>query len=902
MIMKKHVIHFFLVAFFTVCSAASISAQTTVKGVVVDGETQEPLIGAAVMQRGTTQGVVTDVDGNFELVVSSSNATILIKSLGYKDETRAINRSGTVNLGTIQMSVDAFALADVTITSSIAVDRKTPIALSTIEPLYIEERLGVQDFPELLKSTPSTYVTKEGGGYGDSSVRLRGFKSENVAVMVNGVPMNDMEWGGVYWSNWAGLSDVTRSMQIQRGIGAAQISGPSVGGSINIVTKTIDAQKGGSVSYSIGDHGFNKLMFSVSTGLSKTGWALTLLGGKTWGDGYVQGTDFEAYNYFINVSKRFGDSHQLSLTAFGAPQVHYQRSLQDGLTIEGWQNVQQYMEPGENYQYNPTYGFDKNGERKTSSKNKYHKPQISLNHMWEINNTSSLSTAFYVSIGDGWGYRGEGTSDYSSGWYGSSNGTLNTRFRKEDGTFGYDLIQEMNEKSLNGSQMVMTVSKNNHRWYGLVSTYKKTLNDNFQILGGIDGRYYKGIHTNEIIDLYNGDYYIDRHRSSVLSGNHSSAGLSSFVNKKLTVGDVVYRDYDSHIWQGGLFGQVEYTLEGLSAVAAGSVNYTNQWRYDRFYYNGKNSKSDAVDKLGFNLKGGANYNFNDNHHVFANVGYISRAPFFSGGIFLSSTTSNVVNPDAVNEKILSVEAGYGFRSPFLRGDFNIYHTRWMDKTMARSFDFPDKSDRATINMQGVDALHQGIELELTAMPWQWLEVKGMFSLGNWRWVGDATGYYYNSGGQPLNKDYQVASGIGASDHAQTKLNFNGTKVGGSAQTTFLVGATFKPTSDIRFGVDWNFFGRNYADWAPSYSDLSIGGEKEFVTPWRIPSAHAFDVFASYSFKIGSLPAVVSGNVHNIFDQEYIQNAYDGSDHDWKTAYRVFYGFGRQMNMRLKVSF
>ncbi len=55
------------------------------------------------------------------------------------------------------------------------------------------------------------------------------FKSENIAMMINGVPMNDMEWGGVYWSNWAGLSDVTRSMQTQRGLGAAKVAAPSVG-------------------------------------------------------------------------------------------------------------------------------------------------------------------------------------------------------------------------------------------------------------------------------------------------------------------------------------------------------------------------------------------------------------------------------------------------------------------------------------------------------------------------------------------------------------------------------------------------------------------------------------------------------------------------------------------------
>ena len=139
-------------------------------------------------------------------------------------------------------------------------------------------------------------------------------------MMVNGVPVNEMEWGGIYWSNWAGLSDVTRFIQVQRGLGASKIAVPSVGGSINIVTNTTNAEAGGSVSYGVGNDGYNKVAFSLSTGLLKNGWAMSILGARTWGDGYIQGTDFVGYSYFINVSKRLGENHELSLTALGAPQ------------------------------------------------------------------------------------------------------------------------------------------------------------------------------------------------------------------------------------------------------------------------------------------------------------------------------------------------------------------------------------------------------------------------------------------------------------------------------------------------------------------------------------------------------------------------------------------------------
>ena len=448
-------------------------AQGIVKGKIIDSQTKEELIGATVMVEGTTEGVASSLDGSFTLKTSKEGTqTLVFRCVGYKELKKTVKISGQpLDLGVIGMETEAIGLGDVTVTASVAVRRKTPVALSVIEPVEIENKLSTQEFPEILKSTPGVYATKSGGAFGDSRINLRGFEQANIAVMINGVPMNDMEWGGLYWSNWAGLSDVTRSMQVQRGLGASKVSSPSVGGSINIVTKTTDVKAGGSVSYALGNDGYNKIMFNVSTGL-RNGWAITLLGAKSWGDGYVQGTEFEAYSYFGNISKQINENHLLSFTVFGAPQWHNQRSNYDGLSIAGWQNVEKYTGRDRQYRYNPTYGFGLHGERKTSSYNKYHKPQISLNHFWTINEKSSLSTVLYVSIGRGGGYKGLGsTSDYANMWYGSSNGTLNTYFRNADGTFAYDKIYELNATSDNGSLMAMSESKNEHNWYGLMSTY-----------------------------------------------------------------------------------------------------------------------------------------------------------------------------------------------------------------------------------------------------------------------------------------------------------------------------------------------------------------------------------------------------------------------------------------------
>jgi outer membrane receptor protein involved in Fe transport len=892
--MKKHLIHFLLVA--------AAFAQTTVRGQLVDSETGEPLVGAAVMVEGTSQGTVTDIDGYFKQSVAQGG-TLVFKYVGFKDLKKKITQKGaSVDLGTIKMEPDAVMLADVTITSSIAVARKTPVAVSTIDPVFIEEKLGTQEFPEILKSTPGIYATKDGGGFGDSKINIRGFKSENSAMMVNGVPMNGMENNKVYWSNWSGLSDVTRSIQVQRGLGAAKVASPAVGGSINIITKTTEAKKGGSVSYAMGNDGYNKILFNLSSGLSKDGWAFSLLGAKTWGDGYIQGTEFEGYTWFVSIAKRFNDNHQLSLTAFGAPQWHNQRSNQNGLSIKEWQRVKQYMGEDSPYKYNSTFGY-RHGQSYNSSRNSYHKPQISLNHLWQIDQKSSLSTALYVSIGRGDGYRGTGDSTYANSWYGSTNGLVNTQFRRPDGTFDYDAVETMNAESTNGSKMVMSKMMNNHLWYGLLSTYTTKFGENFDFYGGIDFRYYKGLHQDILTDLFGGTYFIDSYnRKNVTAENNPAVGgNSAYINQKLNVGDVLRRDYDGFVMYEGVFAQLEYNQDKLSAFISGGASNTGYWRYDRMYYSKDKAKSSTKNYLGGNIKGGANYNLTENHNVFVNAGYINRAPMFDTS-FINSQTSHDRNPDAKNEKIMSFELGYGYRSRFFTANLNGYYTRWMDKALYDSGTTADGL-RWAMNMTGANADHWGVEFDFVAKPLNWLDITGMFSWGDWRWGGVASGYLFDSQGQMLqNTRGDVVTDMANAEQYQYKIDMDNVSVGGSAQTTAALGLGVRPMKGLRLGVDWNFFSRNFADYDINANVATQNEPYVIGSPWKIPSYSTFDLSAGYTFDFGKIRATLSGNVNNVLDQEYIADARDGSTHDWESATRVLYGFGRTYSVRLKFNF
>lgn len=867
-------------------------SQTQIKGVVVDNATGETLIGVTVLNTATGAAVTSSLDGSFSIKITAAKQQLKFTYVGYTAKTVEAS-SSQPKLGNIALESEAIGLKDVVVTSSVAIRRKTPVALSVIDPIIIEEKLGTKEFPEILKSTPGVYATKQGGGFGDSRINLRGFESANIAVMINGVPVNDMEWGGVYWSNWAGLSDVTRSMQVQRGLGASKVAAPSLGGSINIVTKSTDAQKGGAASYGVGNDGYEKISFAASTGLTPNNWAITLLGAKTTGNGYIQGTEFESYSYFINISKKINDNHQLSFTAFGAPQWHNQRNNNDRLTTEEWKKNPL------KYKYNPTYGFDMNGQRKVSSYNYYHKPQISLNHFWTINEKSSLSTALYVSIGNGGGYSGQGYSSTDrNNWFGVPSGTgkateydpNNETFRNQDGTFNYAHIYSINKPSADntsGSKMVMSNSINKHRWYGLLSTYNTKIGQNIDFYGGIDIRYYKGIHTNQITDLYGGKFFIDLTPRPNVSN-------TDWTTKKLYTGDIVYRDYDGFVFSQGIFGQAEYNKNNLSTFISLSASNTSSWRYDRFYYDAANAKSQTKSYLGYSVKGGANYNINDHHNVFANIGVISRAPFFSGGVFLQSTTSNTLNPNGINERAFSAEIGYGYKSKYLSGNVNVYRTKWIDKTMVITSTQNQEIQYA--NLEGLNALHQGVEFDFVSKPTKDLEFKGMVSLGDWTWDSNATGYLYTQQGQPSDTKGLPTELLGP-NHAKIDINLKGIHVANSAQTTAALGFNYQLVKGFKVGLDGNYFGRNYA----SFKINSAIGVNDFAQPWRIPDAYTVDFNASYRFQIGEYEASLIGNIDNLLDEEYVADAFDGTTHTEKDA-QVFYGFGRTWSVTLKFKF
>lgn len=869
--------------------------QGTIKGRLIDATNNEGLISATVLVQGTTPtlGTTTDFDGYFTLYnVPEGDQTIVVSYLGYAatEKVITVRPNQAVDAGEIMVPLSSVGLKEVQVVASIAIDRKTPVAVSSVNAEQIENKLGNQEFPEILRNTPSVYVTKQGGGFGDARINIRGFDQRNIAVMINGIPVNDMENGAVYWSNWAGLSEVTRTMQVQRGLGASRLAISAVGGTMNIITKTTDQKAGGSASIAYGNNNFLRGALTLSTGKIKGDWAFTFSGAYTRGDGYIDATQFQGGSYFAAISKGFGEKHQLSFTAFGAVQEHGQRTFRESLSV--------YNDTLRSLRYNSDWGM-LDGKEYNVRKNFYHKPQIALNHYWSMSDKVTLATSAYASFG-----RGGGTGDR-----GSIDGRGTWGYRDANGTIRLDDIVAWNrgESDINGTPAKPTVpglgavagenaglirrnSINSHDWYGILSNLTADVSEQFTVSGGVDVRYYRGQHYREVDDLLGNDYWLESRDVNAQTDMIDLNGDGTIDNRETGVltqeGDKINYHNDGLVWWQGVFGQVEYASDfGLSAFVNGAVSNTGYTRVDYFNYTPEEQRSDSYNFLGYTVKGGANYNLNKNHNVFFNTGYFSRAPIFD---VVFPTFDNVANTAAANEDVFGIELGYGVRYSKIAINLNGYHTRWMNKSFFRRVT-DSQNNNFTANLTGLNAVHQGLELDFKSQPVRGLTVRGMVSLGDWRWS--------NNVDAPIADDNNVIIDT-------IRVFAKGLKVGDAAQTTASIGVEYALPFGLSFDVDYWHGWELYANFDPtSRSAASEEGQQAL----RLPSYGLLDAGLTYTIKLKKTTLKLRFNMNNVLDTQYIAEANDyyrdGESYETMLQNaRGFYGFGRTWNVSLKFSF
>ena len=908
----------------------------TIKGMVSDAETGQNVQGANVILIGTIYGAASDLSGNYAIEdVPYGDYKLMVSYMGYgKVEQNVTVDAAEITLN-LELSRTTLEMSALEVLASRAT-RETPVAYTNIKKSDMQVRLGSQDIPLILNTTPSVYATNSGGGSGDSRINIRGFNQRNVSVMINGVPVNDMENGWVYWSNWDGVADATSSIQLQRGLSAVNLATPAIGGSMNIITDPAALKQGGKFKQELGSGSYLKSTLNYNTGLIKDKYAFSATVVRKTGEGIVDKTWTDAWAYYFGAAMNINSKNRVELYALGAPQRHGQNRYKQNIAAyshEFAEDLDDYDEGGlekfdeaksglnynENWnkisssyngdQYYYMYG-EKKGKRHASGylneiENFFHKPQINLNWYSTLTEKMRLSTVAYFSGGSG---GGTGTfNDIVWDYSGPSRiANWDATIANNEGTSN----RKGNDKPDNESIAFLRNSVNRQWTVGAISKLSYKINDDLKTQIGIDWRTAEIEHAREVRDLLGGDYAVNGKYDAYASDLDSRYSTlynefnTSIEDAKVGLGDEINYFYTNKVnWFGG-FGQVEYSqplysvygMAGYSMIKYNHVNHfmkaENHPGYDE---TSKGELEINSDWLGAGqLKGGGLVHLNEEYDVYTNFGIVQKVPILDDVI---DDAAGTMASDPENEKFNSIEGGVNYRRSQgkLAAKMNFYYTQWQNRSMTRSVQAGAGSsgDTDIIFLTGLDQTHMGVEAEVSYQPLSMLRFDGAMGYGMWEFDGDAEGSYKNYEDNST-EDYTYA--------------VKGLKVGDMPQTMVALTTTYMPVKGASIAAVINWYDRHWADWDPGSREIEEGVDPDREQSWEAPGYTKFDIHASYTlpFNVMRTNIQVFAHIYNVLDAMYIQDAVDNSayngfdmDHDSDDA-EVFFGTPRWFNAGISI--
>lgn len=833
-----------LLFLFLCFSSLYYSQSFNISGLVKNSSGGELLSEANIFINELHIGTTTNNVGKFNFYnIRSGTYSLKISYVGFETKILKVILDSDEELN-IELVEAPILLSKTIIEGTYPKFRETSVAFSELTSKDFENRLGSREAVSILQGTPSAYVSQQGGGIGEQRLSLRGFDQTNIAVLINGIPINNPENGEVYWSNWVGISDLIEYVHVQRGLGAIPYSTSSIGGSVNFVTVGSGVNRP-SVKFSeqIGAYNLWKSSLSFSTTLAENINLIGLVSRRT-SDGYADQVYSDEYNYYLALGMYF-EKHVLQIQLFGSPQKHGQRLTP--LSINDWEKY------GETY--NADWGY-LNGKPLNLRDNEFHNPILNIQYNWQVENNLIWNNIISLSHGTGGGtvppYYPELT-------------------RTETGLINFDKEYQLNSNNIDENydaqknKSVIALRKGVHKnyWGTLISAVKYNWND-FIFTAGIDGKMYEAQNYNELSNLLGGDYSI------------GSSDINANPNKQLTVGDKVDFNADSFTRSYGAFSQIEYKDNNISAYLNLGLSNTEYNRIDYFNFLNDDSNRETGWKTftGNTIKIGMNYNIDVSNNVYFNFGHFSRAPL-SMNVY---DYSNNLYENVKNEKILSFEAGYGLKNSFMRLNINYFNTNWDDKAFSQSYSSSDDAELYYYNIFGASSTHTGVEFEGEFILSPHLSFNSMFSYAVNKWNSDVDAY------------------VRPESNPNTEINYhaftNGLYVGNYPMTTASLGLFFNEqlSEKLNYYLNpvYNFFGRYYAKYLP---ELRTNIESKGIQPWRIPDFFNIDIHAGVEYKFENIfvkSINLSFDIFNILNQKSIIDATDGQSHNSSSAL-VWYG-------------
>jgi len=870
-----------------------------------DAGNKGALAGVLIEIQGTDFYAQTNSTGLFEITaVPFGEYTIQFSAEGYAIKTQKITIGNAVlDLGVVglDLSIDD---------ENVGAEDVIPTIMLSDEDIE-SGTSGTQSISGVLNASRDVFSSKVAFAFGVARFRVRGYDSDNTTVLMNNIPMNDLESGRPTWWSWSGLNDVMRNRESSLGLAATPYSFGGIGGASSLDSRAGRQRKGLRFSYAYANRSYNhRLMLTYNTGLLPSGWAFSVSGSWRYSPNgaFVKGASYNAASYFLGVEKRF-KKHSLALTIMGAPSVR-------GKVAPATKEM--FAIAGSNY-YNPNWGYQTSGKTgkqqiRNSRMTDSHQPLFILTHEAELSEKTRLMTSVsyqfgkYGSTALDWYDAQDPRPDYyrnlpsyiedeAQSALAGSLYTNNEALRQVnwDGMFeinrnAYDFVA--NPNGVQGDTLWGNRSRyilEERRYDSQKANFNMTLNSNvtpfLDINGGLTYQYYNSKNFKVLEDLLGGDFYVDINRfverDSGAVGNESAYQNDvANPNRILKEGDRFGYDYEAHIHKASAWAQLNFTFSKLDFFLAGQGNYTTFWRQGNVQ-NGQfpdNSLGNSEIKQYFNysVKGGVTYKINGRNYLYANGSYQTQAPFFRYA-FVAPRTRNQILDSLQSSANYSIEGGYILKAPRFKAKITGYYTKFMNQFFQRSFyldpggSILENGQFVNFVMRGVNKQHAGVEIAGE------VNLNGGITISAAAAIGE---YIYTS--RPTATIY--------SDNSPTKAQDTETVyikdfyIPNTPQMAFNVGLWYRAPKLWSFSFNFSYFHSNYADINFSRRTeqaVTLTGQEpehvqEAVEPgsdlWRsiinqeqIPGHFMADIFIRKSWKVKNFYIILGVGMSNILN-------------------------------------
>jgi hypothetical protein len=886
-------------------------ANVDVSGTITNADDGTPLAGVAVALKGTTIITLSDFNGKYTIQIPNVVSTLTFNLVGFEPLEVEFTGQSVIDVKLTKQK-DALQTA--------ALEQTPVISLSVTDFEGDEE---AHDISGLLQGSNDLFNSTAGYTFGNARFRVRGYESENSTVLINGVQVNDPETGRAYYSTWGGLNDAMRNTVNTIGLNASESAFGAVGGTNNIITRATQFRPDTRITYSAANRSYkNRIMFIHSTGLVEDKWALTISGSRRWAqEGFVDGTFYDAFSYFISTERKFSKNHSFGFTVFGAPM----RSGRSGISVQ-----EAYDLTGNPY-YNPNWGFQ-NGEVRNSRVNNFHKPMMQLTHYGTFGPKTTVNSSVIYSFGRGgntainWYDAPDPRPDYyrylPSYWEGEDDyqfnrltnlWTKNEAFRQLNWDHFYfanskNLYSPNSEITGNRSKYIIEERRNDHNQWVFNSTARHQLHQRIMLTGGVNVSLFKGFQFKEMNDLLGGDWWVDVDQFAERDFDDENLYQNDLnkPNRLVQVGDKFGYDFTANINQYEGFVQSEFSYPKVDFFVAVDLSQTTFWRTGRMK-NGRfpnNSYGDSEKQKFFNygFKGGATYKITGRHYLDFNAGYITRAPYFRNA-YISSRVRDHVIDGLTSEIIMTGDASYIIRTPIVKSRLTVYYSEFKDQTWNTSFYHEGYQTFINYIMTGVDTKHQGAELGVEVNLTPDLSVNAVGAWGH---------YTYNS--RPnvtISRDND--SHLLAEDRTVYFKNF---MLGGFPQAASSVGFRYNAPKFWFIGANFNYFAKIYIDPNPDRRTAeALKGLVVTDPQWSqvldqqtLNNGSTLDIFGGKSWRIdGDYFIRVNLSVSNVLNNKdltviaYEQLRYDSRDID-KFPPKYAYMYGTNFFLNVNFSF